>query len=614
MIRPLRNSLVVAAVAMLPAVAQADADNVFPAIIVGSGYGGSIAAYNLARRHVANLVIERGRWWKVVDPTANEPFPTAAEVLNPKDADPNTQRGDPRAGWLRPVCGGNLYTTFPPGPDNCTPTTGLVEVVNAGPAAGGSFPDRAPKLTSSNLAVLTAAGVGGGSLVNNGLTFAPPKMAWDVAFPPSELPYMQDVWQELNNVYFKRAFRRLDPSPAPADVLASGYYAGTTILYDFFGQLGYPEQDTRGPETQTSHRSIPPVIADWDAVRDEIAGVRVPSVINGEAWWGINSGAKKSVDTDASYLGRAIATGQTTVKALHTVSDISYDPQTSLFTVTAVQTDEAYNTIATLEFKTPNLIMAAGSLGTTKLLVRARERGSLANLNSHVGTRFSNNGNTGGLAFVWPSAVVDQLGPLPQGGPAGIKVFDGNDPANPITLESLPQPVPAFFAAVPQLRPFFGAVDIVGIGVPQQTGNFSYDAITDSVSLNWPVGAAHNVYQRFHALWSQFPGYAPPPSNTPVLSEAQATAFTLHPLGGVPLGLATDMKCGLKGYDGLYAVDGSIVPGAAAASNPTGLIAALAERCMKEMRKDVRKRVIAAKRRGQLSCDDPLDVEDVSGW
>ncbi|HKU40365.1 MAG TPA: NAD(P)-binding protein, partial [Polyangiales bacterium] len=80
-------------------------------MIVGSGYGGSIAAYNLARRKIPNLVLERGRAWKVEDTNVNQPFPIAAQVLNPKDSDPNTQNGDPRVGWRRPVCGGNLYST-----------------------------------------------------------------------------------------------------------------------------------------------------------------------------------------------------------------------------------------------------------------------------------------------------------------------------------------------------------------------------------------------------------------------------------------------------------------------------------------------------------------------
>jgi len=62
------------------------------------------------------------------------------------------------------------------------------------------------------------------------------------------------------------------------------------------------------------------------------------------------------------------------------------------------------------------------------------------------------------------------------------------------------------------------------------------------------------------------------------LESSQKTA--VHPLGGVPFGKATDLNCGLKGYRGLYAVDGSIMPGASAVANPTLTITAMAERCM----------------------------------
>lgn len=624
-----RAGLFVCALAALPVTAHADSTpttQTYPVIIVGSGYGGSIAAYNLSRRRIPNLVLERGRWWKVENTDANATFPTAAQVLNPNDNDPNTQKGDPRVSWRRPLCGGNLYSTFPPGPDNCTPTTGLLELVNAGPSAGGSLPDAAPKLTATGIAALAAAGVGGGSLVNNGVTFTPTKLTWDVAYPRADLPFMQQVWTDLNALYFRRALTRLGASPPPADVLSTVYYQGTTTLYNFFGSLGYPEYDPKKPATENQHRSYAPVIVDWEAVRDELDGSRVSSVINGEAWWGINSGAKKSLDTSEAYLGRAISTGLTEVKALHTVADITYDASKKLYTITAVHTDEAYNTLETLKFSTPNLIMSAGSLGTTKLLVRARAKGALPQLNNYVGTRFSNNGNTGGFAFV-KSGTTGPADELKQGGPAGVKILDTSVPSQPVALENLPQPRPAYFQTQASLKAFYGAVEIVGIGVPAQTGTFTYDSGSDSVVLSWPSGAAHNVWQRFYDIWSKFPGYLVPTTNSdgtpgpaaPVLGEAQATAFTLHPLGGVPLGLATDLKCGVKGYDGLYAVDGSVVPGSAAVANPSALIAALSERCMRQMSPDIRRRVLAAKLRGLINRRlDQLgnlpDIDDVSDW
>ena len=263
----------------------------YPAIVIGSGYGGSVAAYNLGKARVPVLVLERGRWWSVTDPTSNEPFPTAAEVLNPTDGDPSTQTGDPRVAWMRDTCGGNLYSTFPPGSDNCDRTTGLLESVSTTPN-----PDLSPNLVANGIGALVAAGVGGGSLVNNGISYAPPKEAWDVAFPVAELPHMQLVWAELDAHFFEKALERLGATPPPEDILASGYYAGTNHLYDFFGAVGYPEKDSDADDG-TYNLELAPTIVDWDAVRDELTGDRVASVINGEAWWGINSGAKISLDT-----------------------------------------------------------------------------------------------------------------------------------------------------------------------------------------------------------------------------------------------------------------------------------------------------------------------------
>jgi cholesterol oxidase len=216
--------------------------------------------------------------------------------------------------------------------------------------------------------------------------------------------------------------------------------------------------------------------------------------------------------------------------------------------------------------------MAAGSLGTTKLLVRARDTGALPLLNQFVGTRWSTNGNTAHLRIV-------KQGTLPQGGTAGVKITDFAQPATPVVIENLPAPLPAYFANIPSFLPFFGAMMTIGIGIPSAFGSFSYDAATDSVVLDFPADGAQNVYERVNAVLTN-----PNLPGTPfILPMASAQATTLHPLGGVPLGLATDLDCQLKGYKGLYAVDGSIVPGATAVANPSMTIAAMAERCMKKI-------------------------------
>ncbi|MGB3620843.1 GMC family oxidoreductase [Ketobacter sp. MCCC 1A13808] len=527
----------------------------YEAIVVGSGYGGAVAALNLGNWGVDTLVLERGRWWKVEDPATDATFATVESIV---------EQADSRGTWLDTRCGGNFYLTLIP-PIPCAVDTGILEVIDSEPNAY----DHSPKVIAEGINVMVGAGVGGGSLVNNVITYRPTKEGWDLSFPPAELPYMQRIWKSLETRYFERAESRLDASPVPQDILMTDAYTSSQAMWSFGAAMGYPDENPEVPETQTFGRAFAPLMVDWEAVREEIAGARTPAFILGEVWFGNNSGAKKSLDKDDAYLGKAIATGNVDLRALHTVQSVQYDEQADLYTVTAVHTDEEYNTLQEVSFTTRNLIMAAGSVGTTKILVRARERGDLPKLNRHVGTMWNNNGNTSQLRF-----AADGL--IGQGGPAGVKLTDFREPGNPVVLENLSQRVPSVFAQDPQLSSFFGAMLTIGIGIPQGTGNFDYDAKNDTVALHWPADASENVYNRVTELYSdpQMPG-------TPYILPLESSQKTaVHPLGGVPFGKATDLNCGLKGYRGLYAVDGSIMPGASAVANPTLTITAMAERCM----------------------------------
>ena len=65
----------------------------------------------------------------------------------------------------------------------------------------------------------------------------------------------------------------------------------------------------------------------------------------------------------------------------------------------------------------------------------------------------------------------------------------------------------------------------------------------------------------------------------PVTSSIQAE-FTVHPLGGMVLGKACDLDGRVFGYQNLYVVDGSLIPGSTGCANPSLTIAALAEYIM----------------------------------
>jgi cholesterol oxidase len=253
--RILKKALLCAsALALFGGSAQADGDE-YPVIIIGSGFGGSIAAYNLAEEGVSSLVLERGRWWTVEDPTKEDTFPTMPSVV----------AGDGKASWVSEKCRGNAYINFvPEGTFKCGVTTGIIEIVEDVVNPN----DRSPAIRAEGIATLAASGVGGGSLVYNGVSYAPLKPAWDVAFPAKELPYMQDVWNQLaEDKAFERVLSVIDASPIPDDVLATDAYAGTRATRDFAVAAGYPLED--GSEGPKLHGSvIAPVAVNWDAVRD----------------------------------------------------------------------------------------------------------------------------------------------------------------------------------------------------------------------------------------------------------------------------------------------------------------------------------------------------------
>jgi cholesterol oxidase len=63
-------------------------------------------------------------------------------------------------------------------------------------------------------------------------------------------------------------------------------------------------------------------------------------------------------------------------------------------------------------------------------------------------------------------------------------------------------------------------------------------------------------------------------------------AIGAHPLGGATFGRVCD-SCGrVKGYRGLYVVDGALIPGSTGLANPSLTIAALAERSMERILRD----------------------------
>jgi cholesterol oxidase len=70
------------------------------AIVIGSGYGGAVAALRLGQAGIETLVLERGRRWDIIDPTCDATFATF-------------ERPDGRAEWLNTVTKTPAYDGIP---------------------------------------------------------------------------------------------------------------------------------------------------------------------------------------------------------------------------------------------------------------------------------------------------------------------------------------------------------------------------------------------------------------------------------------------------------------------------------------------------------------------
>ncbi len=116
-------------------------------------------------------------------------------------------------------------------------------------------------------------------------------------------------------------------------------------------------------------------------MRREADGSVPKSALAGEVIYGNNHG---KVSLDKSYLAAALGTGKVTVETLHQVKTIR-QRNDGTYLLTVEQKDADGKPLATKEISCRHLFLGAGSLGSTELLLRARETGTLPGLSSEIG-------------------------------------------------------------------------------------------------------------------------------------------------------------------------------------------------------------------------------------
>lgn len=230
------------------------------AIVIGSGFAGSVAALRLAEAGIPTTVLERGQEWPLAGP---DTFPTAFS--------------DRRTTWFGESDG--LTGSQP-----VTPYAGMLERVDG-----------------NGISAVGAACVGGGSLIYGGVLLQPRRDIFESVLPGIS-------YDTMDQVYYPRVLARIGATPIPDDVLATDSYQAHRAFLEDASAAGF--------ETIRPAASF-----DWDIIRRELRGELPAAAIVSNYLFGCNSGAKLS--TDKNYLREAQATGMVELRSLCEVEMLS---------------------------------------------------------------------------------------------------------------------------------------------------------------------------------------------------------------------------------------------------------------------------------------------------
>lgn len=510
-------------------------ESAYDVVVVGSGFGGGVTACRMAEQGLRVCVLERGRRFGPGD------FPDRPEQV-------------PLAFW---------HPRLNPG--------GMLDL-----------------RLMKDLAVITGAGVGGGSLVYANVQLRAPASVFE------EGPWPAAITRAELDPYYSRSEEALEPHQTP-----------TTPELPKIRAF-----DEMGRRAGRSATRLPIAVHFGQSRRHPFSGVFQQGCQNlGRCDLGCPVLAKNTVDI--TYIARAEAHGAE-VYPLHEVQRI--DPPAGARGRWRVGfRDLQYRTTGTVE--APLLVLAAGTIGSSRLLLTNRRR--LPRLSRALGSRFSGNGDA--LALALNPGASGVTGARTEYGPTMTSRLDYTDQFGFMVADG---GLPANFGFVLEIVRGVNALTGLGRVVLHVKNAATKLGLTDShvthrdVKLNRePIGdslvflmigrdAADGqmrltpLFRCFDIRWRKADSAKLFGDMEQVAGElaraAEATSFfaldagplgkfiTVHPLGGCPMSEdpaagVTDDHGRVHGYQGLHVLDGSIVP-TALGVNPSKTIAALAER------------------------------------
>ncbi|WP_028272501.1 GMC oxidoreductase [Arthrobacter sp. UNC362MFTsu5.1] len=538
------------------------------AVVVGSGFGGSVAAYRLAAGGQSVVLMERGK-----------AYPPGSFARTPSEM------------------GRNFWD----------PDKGLYGLFDA--------------WTFRGLEGIVSSGLGGGSLIYANVLLRKDEK-WFVKESPvpgggyESWPFSR---QDLDP-YYEAAEAMLRPVPYPYQdtpkTLAMETAARALGLSITRPPIAVTFAASPG-EAPARNRALAP--APYGSIHGD-GTVRTTCTLSGECDIGCNTGAKNTLDHN--YLSAAKAAGAD-IRTHHDVRGIRPLPAGG-YEVRYVVHDPADARPGLLEEQVilcRRLILAAGTFGTTFLLLR--NRASLPALSPALGTRFSGNGDL--LGFVLDAKDPDgvtrtlsgSIGPVittairtpdsTDGGDGrGYYIEDAGYPsfmnwlletgqfrqvakrAGKVMVQLLKDRLfqaqrsnisADLAAALGDGRLSASSVPLLGMGRDIPDGVMTLQG--GRLAINWTLATSAAYFGRMQATMQAIARELGGSFKQNPLWWSKRV-ITVHPLGGAPAGRNTsDGVCDaygeVFGYPGLHVVDGAAMPGPVGA-NPALTIAAFAER------------------------------------
>jgi cholesterol oxidase len=558
----------------------------FDVVIIGSGFGGSVTAYRLADARFSVCVLERGR-----------SYPPNSFARSPHSFSQNF--------W-----------------DPARQSFGLFNL--------WSF---------EHMDAIVSAGLGGGSLIYANVLIRKDEnwFVSDVADTPHPWPISR---AELDP-HYDAVERVLGGQVFPMDSPGYRDVRKTAEFKNAAAKLGF-EPTTHDRVDAARRQWYLPLLAvtfanegrppvPGETIREQLRNLhdrdRQTCRLCGECDIGCNYGAKNTLDYNFLTMARAVGAN---LRTLAEVKTFAPSPAGEGYLVNYIQHPEA----TPVAVRARHLVLAAGSLGSTYLLLRNRE--ALPRISSVLGQRFSGNGDM--LTFALsaherapdgsrrPRLVDPSHGPVItstlrspdelDGANAGDRGFYLQDAGYPGFLDWLVQAADLRHD-LPHLLRFVarrigahllhregadldtdleelladtelsaGSMPLLGMGRDVPDGIFQLDA-KGRLALNWTKRESQPFYARVVDISHKIADELDATFIEDPLTKLFQRLVTVHPLGGCPMGKVrqegvVDPWGRVHGHPDLHVADGSVLPGPVGA-NPSLTIAAIADRFADQM-------------------------------